>query len=1040
MNLDWASGYSWKISQLVLGLTVVLLTNATITSSQTRKPGPASLRHSPTVPNDNETTVNLRDFGAVGDGETNDGPALQSALDVLANAGGGTLYVPPGEYAIISPVGKQFSSSASITIQGEPSNIPIDVGPNGLGLGLTSEFVIKVGETLDAISISGAGAVHFSDISFIGVPEVINDAHIVLKLTDISDARIQHCEFYGLASLVFRGALVYAFHSDLTIQDTPFLGCATSSGHSTSVVENVRWQGISLINSKFIDYGQRPEFFSKTPLSASYSWLGIGNAAALEPSDSRREAIVQNVFMDEGQYFGISAIPNLFDNAPSAPIELYLSQVTMNVSNLASAGIYLDSVQKLSIDRSYFGWSHNAGAAIYLTNVGEAILDQVECAAHANTIFADAATERLVIINSIYSNLVSAAPDTVTITTPDLIEDPVYYVRQQYLNVVGHEPDPVGQYYWADLILRCQSNQTCRTQNRNDLADYLEATPSSKFSINGTVEAENGIPLAGAVVLLSGSQSVSTISDASGQYSFQEVATAGTYVITATKRHYTFPSLAFETPGEDQIGDFTGVLNRHTISGRVATPSGQPIAGAVLELSDENEQTETTDANGNYSFPNLPAGRDYTVTVSRSNYSFADSSSDFFDLSGDGVANFTGTLATYTLSGRITNNRSVPLPGVAVNLSGARVATTSTDSQGRYSFAVTALGNYVVTPVLKHYRSYPQKFQHDNLGSSLLDNFAFFPEETMHVDGIGLAKTSTVNPDNLSGSGNINISNPKGQAPPSSARFLGIERVSMPTMPDQPTPVRLANPIDDPRTFVSQQYSDLLGRAPDAEDLDYWTSEITRCGDDTGCTASMRVAVSTAFLTGPEFHQSGAFIYRLFRTALGSRPTFSQFQDERQRLQSIEDSGPPKTVMVRNFILSPEFLAQYPNTLPAAQFIDRLLSSATQNTGANLAGLRQSLLAEYRTNHDRGRVLQLVADNELVQKAETNGALVLMQYFGYLQRDPDEAGYAFWLDVLNHQQPGSFRGMICAFINAREYQERFGPVVSRDASECRSIR
>src|SRR5688572_30822296 len=56
-----------------------------------------------------ETTLNLRDFGAVGDGVTDDGPALQQALNALASSGGGTLFVPAGHYALITPAAKDFT-------------------------------------------------------------------------------------------------------------------------------------------------------------------------------------------------------------------------------------------------------------------------------------------------------------------------------------------------------------------------------------------------------------------------------------------------------------------------------------------------------------------------------------------------------------------------------------------------------------------------------------------------------------------------------------------------------------------------------------------------------------------------------------------------------------------------------------------------------------------------------------------------------------------------------------------------------------------
>jgi len=75
-----------------------------------------------------------------------------------------------------------------------------------------------------------------------------------------------------------------------------------------------------------------------------------------------------------------------------------------------------------------------------------------------------------------------------------------------------------------------------------------------------------------------------------------------------------------------------------------------------------------------------------------------------------------------------------------------------------------------------------------------------------------------------------------------------------------------------------------------------------------------------------------------------------------------------------------------------------------------------------------------VADDSTLRDAEFNKAFVLMQYFGYLRRSPNEApdsdfgGFNFWLGKLNNFN-GSFvdAEMVKSFLVAGEYRGRFGP-------------
>jgi uncharacterized protein DUF4214/CHRD domain-containing protein len=76
----------------------------------------------------------------------------------------------------------------------------------------------------------------------------------------------------------------------------------------------------------------------------------------------------------------------------------------------------------------------------------------------------------------------------------------------------------------------------------------------------------------------------------------------------------------------------------------------------------------------------------------------------------------------------------------------------------------------------------------------------------------------------------------------------------------------------------------------------------------------------------------------------------------------------------------------------------------------------------------RAQVLRAVAETQFVNDREFNAAFVTMEYFGYLRRDPDTAGFNFWLNKLN-SFGGSFTDaeMVKAFISSAEYRQRFGP-------------
>ena len=244
---------------------------------------------------------------------------------------------------------------------------------------------------------------------------------------------------------------------------------------------------------------------------------------------------------------------------------------------------------------------------------------------------------------------------------------------------------------------------------------------------------------------------------------------------------------------------------------------------------------------------------------------------------------------------------------------------------------------------------------------------------------------------------------------------------------------KISNPIDEARFFVNQNYLDFLGRAPETAGLDYWTIQIAGCGPDQACIQNRRVDISAAFFIEQEFQQTGYSVHRFHKAAFGRAPSYAQFQRDRNALAGAVVPL-DLAAFAGQFIARPEFQRTYPEGVSAEAFVNRLFDNAglVESARERLEAIA-SLTSGRKTR--AGILLELV-DSQSFKEREYNSAFVLMQYFGYLKRDPDQAGYDFWVNVLNNREPGNYRGMVCSFITSAEYQRRFGAMVTRSNSDC----
>jgi hypothetical protein len=275
------------------------------------------------------------------------------------------------------------------------------------------------------------------------------------------------------------------------------------------------------------------------------------------------------------------------------------------------------------------------------------------------------------------------------------------------------------------------------------------------------------------------------------------------------------------------------------------------------------------------------------------------------------------------------------------------------------------------------------------------------------------------------------------------------------------------NTIDDQRQFVRQQYLDFLNREPDGPGWDHWTGEITQCTTDASkrfpgeseaeCIVRKRANTSAAFFLSPEFQNTGYFVLRVYRGSLGRMPYFGgsvpadNSKDEFTRDYASVSKGivvnnqldpavmySNKQAFVNQFVSRPDFLAIY-GALNDDQYVDKLFETTAI---APTSTERQALLNGLANGSEsRASVLYKIVDGatsdgvvmlqtrygRLFYEQQSNPGFVQMEYFGYMKRDPDDAGYAFWLGKLN-QYGGNFvdAQMVMAFVLSPEYRARFG--------------
>jgi hypothetical protein len=291
---------------------------------------------------------------------------------------------------------------------------------------------------------------------------------------------------------------------------------------------------------------------------------------------------------------------------------------------------------------------------------------------------------------------------------------------------------------------------------------------------------------------------------------------------------------------------------------------------------------------------------------------------------------------------------------------------------------------------------------------------------------------------------------------PSELYYGNIKVKPLRLRPGTNTPIT----INDSDFFVNQQYVDFLSRFPDQSGFDFWVGQIGSCNGDSTCIAGQRDNTSGAFFLSIEFQETGYLAERMYKVAYGDstgQSTFggahslsvpiirrSEFLPDTLQLSNGVVIGQPgaqakleanKAAFALDFVSRTRFTSAFATSLTPTQFVNTLFTNAgVTPSGAELSAAINEFGGAGNTADTaaRGRAVRRVAENSTLTANEKNKAFVLMQYLGYLRRDPnsggdpDYTGYDFWLQKLNNHG-GDFHAaqMVRSFIVSGEYLNRF---------------
>lgn len=235
-----------------------------------------------------EHTYNVMDFGAVGDGHTDDARAIETAITRCSQQGGGVVVIPAGHTFLCSP----FKLASFVELHLEPGSRLLahpdesKYTESAFGDNRGEGMVWLSGKDLKEVSITGTGTIDGNGVAFMG--RELSDSYELKPVTDF-DPRPHVLTLINIEKLTIR---------DVTIRNSAYwtvhlIGCRNAVISGISILNNLKIRngdGIDIDHSKDVR-------ISDCFIESGDDCICLKNRREFEDYGSCRDIVVSNCTM-----------------------------------------------------------------------------------------------------------------------------------------------------------------------------------------------------------------------------------------------------------------------------------------------------------------------------------------------------------------------------------------------------------------------------------------------------------------------------------------------------------------------------------------------------------------------------------------------------------------------------------------------------------------------------------------------------------------------------------------------------------------------